>query len=337
MSEFVRLFEYKQLLSGRRAVPRADIIKRLEISPATFKRDIAKMRDQLHVPIKFDRDRDGYYIDQDNSNDNELPGLWFTQQEILALVTVQQLLSSLEPGLLGPKLKPLQARLEDLMDKHGLKQHDIAARLRIVHAGKRQVPPQLFEQAAHATMARKRLAIHHMNRQTGETQEREISPQRLVHYRDNWYVDAWCHLRDDLRSFSIDAISAMRVLEEQAKEVDPKAIDDRLGASYGIFGGKPKAWATLKFTPQRARWVKGERWHPMQESRVEADGSYVLSVPYADDRELVGDILRFGADVQVLGPLTLKRKVSKVLLESLALGIGDGGGQTSYAHIKDRD
>jgi predicted DNA-binding transcriptional regulator YafY len=37
--------------------------------------------------------------------------------------------------------------------------------------------------------------------------EREVSPQRLVHYRDNWYLDAWCHLREDVRSFSIDAIA----------------------------------------------------------------------------------------------------------------------------------
>ena len=315
MSEFVRLFEYKKLLSGRRAVPRGEILKHLEISNATFKRDLAKMRDQMHVPIKFDRDRDGYYL-QEGDAENELPGLWFNQQEILSLITVQHLLSQLEPGLLGPKLKPLQDRLEDLMDRHGLKKQDVAARLRIVHAGKRLVPPQLFETAANATMARKRLKIHHMNRQTGETLEREISPQRMVHYRDNWYVDAWCHLRDDLRSFSIDAISEMHVLEAEAKELDPKAIDDRLGAGYGIFGGKPKAWATLKFTPQRARWVKGEQWHPMQESRTEADGSYVLSVPYADDREIVGDILKFGADVQVVQPAPLRSRVQRSLLDA---------------------
>lgn len=144
------------------------------------------------------------------------------------------------------------------MEKHGLNSQDVAKRVRIVHAGKRLVAPQSFEAVATATMARKRLKINHMNRQTGKTLEREISPQRLVHYRDNWYVDAWCHLRDDLRSFSVDAIAGIEVLETKAKEVAAMTIDESLGAGFGIFGGSPKAWAVLKFTPERARWVKGE-------------------------------------------------------------------------------
>lgn len=315
MSEVVRLYQYKGLLSGRRAMSAEQIMAKLEISRATLKRDLAKLRDQLHVPIEFDRDRGGYYL-AGGHTDSELPGMWFSQQEILALVTMQHLLSQLEPGLLGPKLKPLQDRLAQLMEKHGLNSQDVAKRVRIVHAGKRLVAPQSFEAVATATMARKRLKINHMNRQTGKTLEREISPQRLVHYRDNWYVDAWCHMRDDLRQFSVDAIGDIEVLETKAKEVAAKTIDESLGAGYGIFGGSPKAWAVLKFTPERARWVKGESWHPMQESKEESDGSYVLSVPYSDDREIVGDILRFGAGVTVLSPAELRREVH---LASLAV------------------
>lgn len=46
-----------------------------------------------------------------------------------------------------------------------------------------------------------------------------ISPQRLVHYRDNWYLDAWCHLRNDLRRFSVDAIQRVKVLRDKARNV----------------------------------------------------------------------------------------------------------------------
>ena len=59
----------------------------------------------------------------------------------MALVTVQQLLEQLEPGLLGDKLKPLQARLSELMEKNGLSSKDVARRVRIVHAGKPQRMP----------------------------------------------------------------------------------------------------------------------------------------------------------------------------------------------------
>ena len=315
MSEVVRLYRYKSLLSDRRAVSAEDLMASLEISRATFKRDMAKLRDQLHVPIEFNRELGGYQMEPGHV-DSELPGLWFSQQEILALVTIQQLLEQLEPGLLGAKLKPLKDRLNQLMDKHGLASQDVAKRIRIVNAGKRIVIAKSFEAVAAATLARKRLKIWHFGRQNGNTTEREVSPQRLVHYRDNWYLDAWCHLRDDIRSFSIDAITRLEVLDAAAKEVANKRIDEVVGAGYGIFGGAPKAWATLKFTPERARWVAGETWHPNQRSVTEADGSYVLEIPYSDERELIGDLLRFGADVEVLAPPDLCSRIKRALHEA---------------------
>jgi predicted DNA-binding transcriptional regulator YafY len=300
-----------------RAVTADQLMDVLEISSATLKRDIAKLRDQLHVPIEFDRELGGYKLDPKRVED-ELPGLWFSQGEILALVTIQQLLEQLQPGLLGAKLRPLHDRLTHLMEKHGLATQDVAKRIRIVSAGKRIVVAKCFEAIAAATMSRKRLKIWHFNRQNGITSEREVSPQRLVHYRDNWYMDAWCHLRDDLRNFSLDAVTKVEVMEIAAKELADKKIDEAVSAGYGIFNGAPQGWATLKFTPERARWVNGEIWHSMQESKTEADGSYVLSFPYSDDRELIGDIMRFGADVQVLAPPALRSKVQKSFLDAAA-------------------
>lgn len=315
MSELVRLYRYKELLAGRRAVSAGELQSALEISPATFKRDVAKLRDQLHMPIRFDKERRGYVMDGGHTDSSELPGLWFSPEEILALVTIQQLLAQLAPGILGPKLKPLQARLADLMARNGLTGEDVARRIRLIHAGKRRLNPVHFEAVAAGTLGRKRLRVRHFNRQTSETREREISPQRLVHYRDNWYVDSWCHLRDGLRSFAVDALTQVSVLESSAQQVGEEQLDEHLGAGYGIFGGAPTAHAQLRFTPQRARWVRGEQWHPKQKGWEESDGSFVLEVPYSDDREILGDILRFGADVQVIEPEALRRRVQKAFLE----------------------
>ncbi len=309
MSELVRLYRYRELLNGRRALSALELQQRLEISPATFKRDIAKLRDQIGLPIRFDRERGGYMLEAGDSH--ELPGLWFRPEEIQALVTIQHLLEQLEPGMLGPKLRPLQDRLAQLMESHGLAQQDVARRIRLVHAGKRQLKPQHFEAVAAATMGRRQLRVRHFNRQSGERTERTLSPQRLVHYRDNWYVDAWCHMREDLRSFSVDALADVHMLDDVARDIEEATLDEKLGAGYGIFGGAPVAWAVLRFTPERARWVRREQWHPKQKGRDEAGGGYVLEVPYSDDREILGDILRFGSDVQVLAPQDLRRKVQQ--------------------------
>ncbi|NPC56673.1 helix-turn-helix transcriptional regulator [Caenimonas soli] len=323
MSEVVRLYQYKSFLSGRRAMSAEDLMEKLEISKATLKRDIAKLRDQLHVPIKFDRDRGGYVIEQGPGHtDTELPGMWFSPEEVLALVTIQQLLDQLAPGILGARLRPLQERLTELMAKNGLDAADVGKRIRLVHAGKRKLKPQNFEATAAATIGRKRLSVKHFNRQNGETTDREISPQRLVHYRDNWYVDAWCHMRNDLRSFAIDALAQVHVLDTVAEEIPDARLDSTLGGGYGIFGGVPKGRAVLKFGPERARWVRREEWHPEQEVSEAEDGSFVLSVPFSDTRELVGDILKFGDGVEVVSPAALRRQVQKMLLAAAGNYVG---------------
>lgn len=308
MSEIDRLYSYRTLLTGRRAVPRHEILSKLEISLATFKRDLAKLRDRLNIPIVFDRDLGGYKLEVADSRE-ELPGLWFSQEEILALLTIQNMIGQLEPGILGPKLKPLQKRLDEMLTSQGLNSQTLAQRVRLVHAGKRRLQLKCFEIVAKATLERLQLRIRHFNRQSGETLQRIISPQQLIHYRDNWYVDAWCHLRKGLRSFAIDAIGECELLEDEAKEFDPEMVRENMQDGYGIFGGRVKDWAKLKFSPERSRWVQFEEWHPDQRKEINEDGSVVMEIPYSDEREILGDILRYGSDVEVLSPTNLRTSV----------------------------
>jgi predicted DNA-binding transcriptional regulator YafY len=299
MSDTARLYQYKALFEAKRLVSRQDLQALGEVSLATFKRDIAKLRDQLGMPVQFDRDRGAYFLDRSDVR-TELPGLWFSPEELVALLTIQRLIEQLQPGLVGLKLKPLQKKLTDLLKAKGFGEPEIASRVRMTFAGKRQLEPKAFQAVALATIARRKIRIAHFNRQSGLSTHRTVSPQQLVHYRDNWYVDTWCHTREGVRSFSIDVIEEVDMLDEPATEVDPDELQRITQSSYGIFAGRPTAWAVLRFSAQRARWVEGEIWHPEQLASYDQDGSYLLKLPYSDDRELLGDILRHGADVQVL-------------------------------------
>src|SRR5690606_15657253 len=123
------------------------------------------------------------------------------------------------------------------------------------------------------------------------------------------------HGIDALRTFSVDMVRAVETGEERACDVPERRLDEELSAGYGIFAGKEQRTAKLRFTPYRARWVQGEIWHSRQKASF--DGAhYVLEVPYSDDRELMQDILRYGPDVEVLGPKSLRRKVAERLREA---------------------
>ena len=279
-----------------------------------MKRDLAYLKDRLHAPIIFDRELGGYRFDHDTKRvgpQYELPGLWFRAEEIHALLTMQHLLSNLDTdGLLGPHIKPLLARLTGLMGAADNPVEQVQRRIRIETVGARRFKLDHFQAVGSALLRRKRLLIRYRARGTGEETEREVSPQRLVHYRGNWYLDAWCHLREDLRAFSVDALERAEILDRRAKDVADKRLDEVLGSGYGIFSGDAVTWATLRFTPERARWVADERWHPKQEGKLLKDGSFELKVPYADDRELIMDIMKYGGDCTVVGPKALRERVA---------------------------
>ena len=88
MSINERFYQIDQLLNGKRSVTFQEMMDRLEVSRSTLKRDLAYMRDRLNAPIIFDKDLGGYRFDKQSPGTQfELPGLWFTAEEIHALLT----------------------------------------------------------------------------------------------------------------------------------------------------------------------------------------------------------------------------------------------------------
>ena len=308
-----RIYQIHQLLENRRFVTREELLERLGVSWATLKRDISLLRDNFNAPIVFDRELGGYRFDTEEKRlgpQYELPGLWFSAEEIHALLTMQHLLSNLDTGgLLGPHIQPLLSRLSGLLGTADDSAEEVRKRIRIETVGAREFHLDHFQLIGSALLRRKRLVIRYYGRGRDEVSEREVSPQRLVYYRDNWYLDAWCHLRIGLRAFSLDAIRAAEILDLKAKDVNDSHLESVLGSGYGIFSGESVNWAVLRFTPERARWVAAEKWHPHQKGQLLKDGFYELRVPYADDREIIMDILKYGEDCQVLGPDALIDRV----------------------------
>jgi len=315
-----RFYKIDQLLQTRSPVSVRDFLDELGVSLATFKRDLEYMRDRLNAPIVWDRDANGYRFEQAQGAGAryELPGLWFNPGEATALLTMEHLIESLEPSLLGPHLQPLKSRLTALLSSGDHSADEVRRRIRVIPFGTRRHEPKHFALVAAAVLGRKRVRIGYFNRTRNETTEREVSPQRLVHYRANWYLDAWCHLRNDIRSFAVDAIRAADLLDTRARDVPDARLDEVLASGYGIFSGDRVQWAVLRFTPARARYVSQEEWHPKQRVKWEADGSYQLEVPYASEKELAMDILRHGAEVEVVSPKSLRDDIARRLKAAAA-------------------
>ena len=289
---------------------------RLQVSRASVTRDLEYMRDSFNAPIEYDSEANGYKFGNPKPGPRyELPGLWFSADEAYALLTMHTLLAELQPGLLEPHIKPLQERVRSVLGGEPAWK-EVEKRIRVFQPERRTAATEFFGIVATAVLKRSRLWIRHFNRKENRETEREISPQRLVHYRDNWYVDAYCHKSEGLRTFAVDAIRAAELREGRAKEVPAAELDEHLGSCYGIFAGKEVQWARLRFSAEAARWVSAQIWHPNQKTSWEKSGSYVLEIPYANDRELLMEILKFGPDVEVLAPASLRERVAQSLAQA---------------------
>jgi predicted DNA-binding transcriptional regulator YafY len=254
MDRTERFYKINELLRTHKVVSFASLLARLGVSRSTLKRDLKYLCERLHNPIVNSRDLGGYQLaapDPANKHPHELPGLWFSPTEIHALLTMQQLLAGLDAGgVLTSHIAPLMARLNALLGPEGnLEATQLRQRVRIVSLAQRSVQPRHFEQVATALAQRKRLHIAYTARGNGSTTERDISPLRLVHYRDNWYLDAWCHTRQGLRNFALDAITQVTPLAQTAREVSDAKLATTFGPGYGIFSGGTVRWARLRFSP----------------------------------------------------------------------------------------
>ena len=102
-----------------------------------------------------------------------------------------------------------------------------------------------------------------------------------------------------------------------------------LNADCGIFAGRADHDTVLcfsrfsRFSPKNSRWIAREKWHPDQQGRFDDQGYYRLSLPYSNPTELVMDIMRYGADVEVLEPVALRELVVERLEEAVAVYRGD--------------
>lgn len=350
MSKLGRILELVRILRAKGFMSKQQILDRFEIAAPTFKRDLAFLRDEYGAQVQYDPQDNVYRLVSagsvpmgavPNGDLAEIPGLWFNEEELHSLLTMYELLKGHGgQGVVGETLAPFKEKIEALLarianDKQQKtksatkrdttvgfspdllyeRSHAVRSRIRILPMAARRTPSEQLTQVADAVIGRKRLRITYHNRMRDDFSERDISPQRLVHYRDNWYVDAYCHLRQRLSTFSVDAITKAKPLKVSAVEIDEDELNTTLTSSYGIFSGKPVGTCTLLFSEERSRWVCDEVWHPDQNGQwvvTDSGRRWQLSFPYSDLRELLMDVLKHGDQVEVLAPVALQEAIHTI-------------------------
>lgn len=282
----------------------------------TTYRTLERAKSEFNIPIEYNRNRRVYRF-MENGEKISLPLIWFTPKDVMVLLTLLETFRELPFGIIEPEISPFRENLKRIQNNNQANLNELIGKIKILPSHFRRTPGEMFKEVCSALLAGKRIKIKYKDRQNEKVTERIISPIQLVRYRDNWYLDAFCHQANQLRIFSVDRIESVEIQNKKIKKVSQKTLTQFYKESYGIFAGKPTKKALLKFTPQISRWVASEEWHPKQKAYFDKKGFYILQFPYSDERELVLDILRYGDDVEVKEPIELRRKIKQKLQNAL--------------------
>lgn len=305
------------LMQGE-TISKKDLSERTGIHPRTIERHIDFLRDALRAPLVCVPGASAYRYDLDAGDRFELPGIWFSKDELAALFAIKQVLGDIPEGALSKVAEKLWERIEKVSVESGqLPDKDWTNKVKILPIGGRLVEDGIFRSTVEGVLLGKRLLIFH-KKLGAPPRERMVSPLQIVRFRDNWYLDAWCHVEDGFRSFAMNRISKVAVQKEKAIRKGATALREHFASAYGIFNGQADKLAKIRFLGIAAEEVSQERWHSAEQGRFLDDGSYELTVPYHKDVELAMDILRWGDLAVVVEPEELRTKVRKKLESALS-------------------
>ncbi|MDG5816473.1 WYL domain-containing protein [Chitinispirillales bacterium ANBcel5] len=315
MAKWHKVVELHRLLSQSRSyLSKRELADTLNTSSATVDRLIRELRYEFGAPLKFEKRYNGYRYDISDDETFELPGLWFTTDELKALLCLEALVGTLQEGFLSETFCAFRARIARLLSSRDIDLADWKGRFKIVPIANRPTNPSLFTALTEAVLHRKKIDIRYLKLQGAIPEDRLVSPQAIIRYKDNWYVDAWCHKKEGLREFALNRILSVMPTEEPCKEICTDEMKAFYGNSYGIFTGPAQHVAEIRFSGIAAREVSQQLWHPKQEGFWEGDDeTFTLKVPYGHSRELLMDALKWGADAEVLRPVELRDEIGSIV------------------------
>jgi predicted DNA-binding transcriptional regulator YafY len=301
MSQLERVAHIDKRIKTKGGITIREVAERFEVTERQVARDIEYLRDRLGAPIAWSPKERRYRYSEPWS------GLDFADETALLFYVFARAAAGTlayvplaEEGALG--------RLLDLVPK-GLRKAEGAIRYEL--PGYEPADIDCLGLLVRAIADGRRIDASYRDAD-GKESDRHIEPLRLVNYSGTWYCVAYDLARSALRTFKLSRFTGASISKDKAVGIIPEAeVDGFLASSFGMFKGKGDKKAVVRFFGRAVPIVRDEVWH-IDQSRSEGTdpsrGAYVeLSIPVSRWDEILGRILRFGADAEPVGPAQLRK------------------------------
>ena len=279
------------------------LAEQFEISTKTAQRDIDFMRDRLLCPLHYDMSQKGYYYDDETFS---LPMVYLSSGELSSLLIARKMLQDISGGYIGEEISSIVDKITNVLTKRmsmGDRIDDTFSFQLIEYS---PAPEAVFKAVLEGCLKKRRLSFTYYSPATDEKSERTVEPYHLFNYMGTWHTIGYCHLRKEIRDFALSGISKAKVLVESFKIPAEFDFKKYFLSTFGLYKGKTTKEVTLRFTPEKSKWIKDQIWHKDQKVKYLKDGSIELSFPVSDFSEIKMEILKHGGMVEVIKPKSLK-------------------------------
>ena len=294
---------------------------KFEISPKTAQRDIEFMRCRLRCPLEYDSRKKGYFYEDGTFS---LPMVYLSSAELSALMLAKKMLQDISGECLGDEITSIVDKITNVLNKHSTAGNHIDGAVSFQSVGYSPAPEKVFKSILEACLRRSRLVFKYYSPASNETNVRTVDPYHLFNYMGTWHLVAYCHLRRHMRDFTLSRISEVEIQEETFEVPSHFNVKEYFHSSFGLYKGGGKREITIRFAPQKAKWVKGQIWHRNQKLKELKDGSIELSFEVADFSEVMREVLKYGDGVEVIKPKDLRDLVVQEAKNILKIYKGNG-------------
>jgi predicted DNA-binding transcriptional regulator YafY len=285
------------------------LAEQLEVSSKSVARDLDFMRDRLKLPLAYDTARWGYYYTEEVAN---FPTMQITEGEMFALLVAEKALQQYRGTTFeAPLVSAFQKMASALPDTISLNLADWGNTISFRTRAEPILNLKTFDLLSRATAQRQQLQLSYRKPGQRETEARIVDPYHLANINSEWFLFAWCHLRQDIRTFAPARIQAVELTGKTFARPAKFSLEKRLRDSFGVQSGHEKHHVVIRFNELVSDYIREKKWHESQGLKELADGGVELSMTLSGLAEVERWVLSWAGNARVLEPKLLAQRVQQ--------------------------
>ena len=299
---------HQALQSGK--VPNASTLAReIEVATKTIHRDIEFMRDRLGLPIEFNPARNGYAYTEEVS---AFPNLQITEGELFALIVAEKALQQYRgTSFEKPILSAIRKMEQSLPDTISLNLADIEQTISFRTRAEPILNLDIFDLLARAAARRQQVELAYRKPGQPQPEKRLVDPYHLANINGEWYLFAYDHARQDIRTFVPSRVQSAKPTGKTFVRPEKFSLEKRLRDSFGVRSGEGDYEVVIQFNARAADYVREKKWHESQQLRELKGGGVELRMKLSSLMEVERWVLSWGGDAKVIKPRELAAAVKQ--------------------------